>query len=673
MILCRAGCIAGLIGLVLAASALAPNRTWADPPEDLRFRVMVSYWDGEKLVRYNNGQLQVVSDGRFWGRFNVVDHGYLEFTVPFGQVSDWTLILNRLDPSHFTAWFEDGFLRLACTDNDHIFRLPYLMQDDGTYCFEYYCSRLYICNRAEAYAPIMGPMSRDRRIRSAAPGPGAKAVAAGWTVTQVDNTGNSGQYSSIALDSNQAAHIGYWGDAGGGAEGAYHATNASGAWATEQIQAGVNVGPWGSLAVDSSDRVHAIYVDTGGNGLQYALKLGGAWATAVTGATANYQYNSLTVDSGGSAHVSSTDTGGGGLRYVSNSFGGGWTTDDQVSVQPPYLPYTGIAVDSASQIHIAVYNDDVDELWYYYGTKSSWANSSVDASSADVGSYCAIALDSGGSPHFSYRDAAGQRLKYATGSPGSWTTTTIPDNANVGTHTDIAMDSNGAAHISYNRDVADSIGYATNASGSWAVTIIDDTLSAEYTSIAVDCCGNPHISFYNPVASALYYATTGSCPGCPGGGGRNPGGPCGYFGGGGNVVHCLFPSEVTARFNQARRDGTDLTLSRVFPFSFGTDPPGGAIAPGNAAMPGLLFRWTGPDGISQTWFMALDLSGVLSNGINWTTALIKNYDVWCVDLRLVLPRILVAALAGGDHTLTYCLVDTDGAKANPRWETLTLE
>ncbi|MBI5410328.1 MAG: hypothetical protein HZA14_13275 [Nitrospirae bacterium] len=58
--------------------------------------------------------------------------------------------------------------------------------------------------------------------------------AANWTKTTVDNTGDVGKYTSIALDSDNKAYISYY-DATNNAF--KYATNVSGSWATETVEA----------------------------------------------------------------------------------------------------------------------------------------------------------------------------------------------------------------------------------------------------------------------------------------------------------------------------------------------------------------------------------------------------------------------------------------------------
>ncbi|MBI4243260.1 MAG: fibronectin type III domain-containing protein [Planctomycetes bacterium] len=94
---------------------------------------------------------------------------------------------------------------------------------------------------------------------------------AGWTVSTVESTGNTGRFSSLAIDQNNKLHVTYF-DIGGNLR---YGTNASGGWVLETIE---NVGSISftvlsgqgtSLFVDTGVKVHAAYTHIGNNKIRY--------------------------------------------------------------------------------------------------------------------------------------------------------------------------------------------------------------------------------------------------------------------------------------------------------------------------------------------------------------------------------------------------------------------
>ena len=75
-----------------------------------------------------------------------------------------------------------------------------------------------------------------------------------WVVTEVDNLGDAGEYTSIALDSSGYPHIGYIEDQGGGVERLKHAyTIWNGAsWALEYLLPDSVTLDYPSIAINST-------------------------------------------------------------------------------------------------------------------------------------------------------------------------------------------------------------------------------------------------------------------------------------------------------------------------------------------------------------------------------------------------------------------------------------
>ena len=87
------------------------------------------------------------------------------------------------------------------------------------------------------------------------------------STSSVYTPGQSGDYNSIAVDSNDKVHIVFYRNEN---SNLYHATNASGSWSTSSIETNNNVGKYCSIAIDSNDGLHVSYQYNTGNALKYA-------------------------------------------------------------------------------------------------------------------------------------------------------------------------------------------------------------------------------------------------------------------------------------------------------------------------------------------------------------------------------------------------------------------
>jgi hypothetical protein len=109
-------------------------------------------------------------------------------------------------------------------------------------------------------------------------------------------------------------------------------------------------------------------------------------------------------------------------------------------------------------------------------TAATWYTQTVD-SNGDVGSFSAIAIDSGGNPHFSYLDYSNGNLKYGYWDGSAWQTQTAESSSNyVGLYTSITLDSSNNPHISHYEQQANyDLKYAYYDGTSWQNQTIDST------------------------------------------------------------------------------------------------------------------------------------------------------------------------------------------------------
>ncbi len=165
----------------------------------------------------------------------------------------------------------------------------------------------------------------------------------------IDSTGNVGQYTSIAIDSNGSKHISYRDVSN---QYLKYATDKSGSWVNTTVDNSANVGLYSSIALDSNDAVHISYYDATSDNLKYA--------TCASSCSSAPSWTITSVDA------------------------------------PPQNVglFTSIAVDSNNAIHISYYDSSNDDLKYATDKSGSWVITVVDASPEDTGYYNSIAIDS---------------------------------------------------------------------------------------------------------------------------------------------------------------------------------------------------------------------------------------------------------------------------------------
>lgn len=323
----------------------------------------------------------------------------------------------------------------------------------------------------------------------------------------VDSTINKdmGEYNSIALDSNNKAHISYYNATNANLN---YATNASGNWVPAVIESTDDAGKYSSIAVDSNDKVHISYYKAAPNyNLRYATNISGGWALKNVEGTDNVgKHSAIALDNNNKVHISYYKATNTRLRYATN-VSGTWVAST-VDLSGSTGTYTSIAADSNNKMHISYYDAANDSLKYATNVSGTWVADTVDTS-GNTGTYTSIALDSGNKAHISYYDAANATLKYATNVSGGWATETIDASGNTGTYSSIAVDSGNNVHISYYDAANDILKYATNVSGSWLTVDLDSSVGVgTYTSIAIDPNNKIHVSYYDAANGDLKYVTS---------------------------------------------------------------------------------------------------------------------------------------------------------------------
>jgi hypothetical protein len=188
------------------------------------------------------------------------------------------------------------------------------------------------------------------------------------------------------------------------------------AWQTETVDSAGNTGLYTSLALDMEDHPHISYYEYNNADLRYAYHDGSAWTTdTVEGSGTVGTYTSLVLDSAGQPHIgycgvaamvpSSITL----IKYATYD-GSAWVTETVASAGDGG-GYTSLALDSGDGPHLGYFHGSAADLMYAYRDGGGWLTETVD-SAGDGGGYVSLALDGNNYPHISYYTSRGHKLRF---------------------------------------------------------------------------------------------------------------------------------------------------------------------------------------------------------------------------------------------------------------------
>ena len=351
-----------------------------------------------------------------------------------------------------------------------------------------------------------------------------------WQIETVDSAGIIPGPVSLALDSNGYPHMSYEAEQWVLSYLKYTKWNGSG-WATQMLDnSGYTNSP--SLALDGSNFPHIAYFHDTRYGppsprILYLKWNGSGWDSPVTVANSSSSGSvSLALDPADSyrPHFSYIDANN-YLSYANYVGGGSGNCGAGNNFQCTVVDNTGQAQSPSLKLYNGKprvsYSESVAgnvSLKYTFcdincSNPASWTLATIDNSTAHVGYYSSLALDSTGNPHISYYDSPAQKLRYAqaAGSPANcgpggntWKCEEI-DNSNSFVHSSLSLDSSNKPHIAYNSYPV--LKYASG--GSWDLQIVDPSPPYgnyfSFSSLALDSLNYAHIG-YQTTTGILKYA-----------------------------------------------------------------------------------------------------------------------------------------------------------------------
>lgn len=326
----------------------------------------------------------------------------------------------------------------------------------------------------------------------------------GWGSMVVVSAGRVGQYSSLAVDSTDEPHIAYFDEDNDAVR--YASYNFyDNYWTHNIIDNDQHTGVYISLAIDSLDNLHLSFYDMSRGDLKYAFSAPGGWKVQALDSAGDVGlYTSIALDYNDTPHFLYYSADAADLKYTTKNL---W--EIQIITVPGAVEYLGnrnLQLDEIGLPRMAVGAGGA--LYYAYFDGSAWVYELVDGS-ASVGNYASMVLDTAGSPHISYFDAANGELKYAfwDTSIKAWQVRVVDPRPNVGYFTSIILDSKNRPHIAYFDEDKDNLKYAYWNVSYFEVEEIDSAVAGgTYPSIDLDSFDQPRISYFELAKGNLKYA-----------------------------------------------------------------------------------------------------------------------------------------------------------------------
>ena len=231
-----------------------------------------------------------------------------------------------------------------------------------------------------------------------------------------------------------------------------------------------DTGQYLSLAQDSAGVLHAAYYDVLNGDLKYARRdLTGVWSTSTIDSKNTVGlYPSIVIDADGLPAITYYFKNTGDLKFAKFN-GSAWSTS-LIATNDDIGRYPSLALNPTTN-KLAVGFEDTTLGHFMYAEQNGgvWNMTTVDSATKIGGGYISLNFNTG-LPAMSYYDAFNADLKYAErSSKGKWNAVTVASKNSQGLYTDLAFtfDTNQPAIVYYNK-TQDSVFLAfRETSGVW--------------------------------------------------------------------------------------------------------------------------------------------------------------------------------------------------------------
>jgi len=281
-------------------------------------------------------------------------------------------------------------------------------------------------------------------------------------------------------------------------------------WSVETVDSFGDVGQYTDIAVTTDNTVFISYHDFEKKDLKFASLINNQWSVNVIDSEGDVGlFTSLALDSVGHPHISYYDATRGALKHASYN-GITWLIEVVDSSGNVGLD-TSIVIDSTNQIHISYHDETNADLKYAKSIDNGWDIEIVD-SVGDTGEISSITLDENHTPHISYTNRYNFHLYHAYYVDNNWVIETVDDMSILYGSTYIIFDPDGFLHILYYDVTPDhfSLKHAYQSYDGWQVEIIDPYLWGTFgtggANIVFDDFGRIHVVYYNWAWQTVNYA-----------------------------------------------------------------------------------------------------------------------------------------------------------------------
>lgn len=232
-----------------------------------------------------------------------------------------------------------------------------------------------------------------------------------------DRSAETGQYADVARSSLTPgmAYISYYDATNGHLK---YTQGSPGSWAVAAVDNTGDVGRHTSIAMDGTPQPHISYYDVTGGDLKYAYRDGSGWHPVRVDSIGDVgRYSSLALNAAGRPRIAYYDATNGDLKFASND-GAGWSSAP-VFTTGDVGQYASLALNASGRPRIATFDATNADLLFFSDDGAGWQMEPVDAF-GDVGRFCSLSIASDGTPCIAYYDSTFQRLKYARRQDGQW-------------------------------------------------------------------------------------------------------------------------------------------------------------------------------------------------------------------------------------------------------------
>ncbi len=323
----------------------------------------------------------------------------------------------------------------------------------------------------------------------------------------VDEFGNVGEHSALALDDAGRAHIAYY--IQNGRDLGHAAQQSNDSWLSEKPDSTGDVGQHASIAFSPSGVLHIAYYDATTEALMLASGgMGSFWSVEIVDDVGDVgRHASLAFDGDGNPHISYYEAGDKDLLHATKQGAGGWAVQ-VADADGDVGEYSSLAFDPSGAAHISYYDAGNADLKHAVQEPDGTWRSQTIASVGKVGEFTSLGFTPSGLGRIVFYDETNGDLRFASEAIlGPWTAETVDSEGDVGKFASLAIDATGRARVGYYDETSGDLKYAVRSSGGWVVETVDDTGDVgQFASIAVDQAGHTHISYYDLTNTNLKYA-----------------------------------------------------------------------------------------------------------------------------------------------------------------------